>query len=479
MRFFGRNDILMRLEALWGKQSASFVTCRGRRRIGKSTLISRFASVSDARFISIEGLRPNKDVNNEAELASFASQLSVQSGSAVSTPVDWLHAFVALDHVIDDSKKTVVLLDEVSWMAAYDKTFAGTLKIAWDNYFFKKHERLVFVVCGSVSAWIRENIVDNGAFYGRRSLDLVVPELPLCECVRFWGDKIERTHVQEIVDVLSVTGGVPRYLEEIDPSLSAVENLRRLCFEPHALLRSDFDEMFNDVITKQPKLSGRIIRALKGGSRTVSELAADAGVPVGGDITSALRQLTEARLVFADGGKNPKTGATIREVRYRLSDNYSRFYLKYIEPVKDTIDAEAFVFSGLDQFAGWETLMGLQFESLVVNHYAELLKPLHLENVMIKSAAPFVKRGTKTNSGGCQIDLLLQTNSTVYVVEIKRKASIGREIIEEMNRKTQRLQLPHETSIRRALVYEGALAKSVEADGYFDAVIPFKSLLGL
>ena len=478
MRFFGRNEILAQLDALWGKRTASFVTCRGRRRIGKSTLIERFAVCSDARFIRIEGLRPGEDCDNECELRSFASQLSVQVRRDVAVPSDWLHAFVALNDVIEDDCRTVVLLDEVSWMAAYDKMFAGTLKVAWDNY-FKKHDRMVFVVCGSVSTWIKENIVDNGAFYGRRSLDVVVPELPLCDCVRFWGDTADRTRVVEILDVLSVTGGVPRYLEEIDPALSATENLRRLCFMPNALLREDFDEMFNDVVTKKVKLAGRIIRALKDGARTLSEIAGDLRIPVGGDVSEALGQLIESRLVFGDGGKNPKTGAPIREVRYRLSDNYSRFYLRHIEPVKETIDAGAFVFNGLDQFAAWNTLMGLQFESLIVNHYAELLSLLHLDNVMVTSAAPYFKRGTKTNGGGCQIDLLLQTNSAAYLVEIKRKESIGREIMDEVNTKARRLQLPREKSFRRALVYEGDLAKSVEADGFFDAIIPFRRLLNI
>ena len=81
MRFFGRNDILAQLEALWGKQTSSFVTCRGRRRIGKSTLIEHFADCSEARFIRIEGLRPDESADNETELQSFASRQVVSSCS--------------------------------------------------------------------------------------------------------------------------------------------------------------------------------------------------------------------------------------------------------------------------------------------------------------------------------------------------------------------------------------------------------------
>ena len=75
------------------------------------------------------------------------------------------------------------------------------------------------VLCGSVSSWIRDSIVQNRAYVGRRSLDMVVGELPPAECLKFWGKKSARIDSREVLDVLSVTGGVPRYLEEIKHNL--------------------------------------------------------------------------------------------------------------------------------------------------------------------------------------------------------------------------------------------------------------------
>ena len=87
--FFGRNDLLEDLDALWKKSVSSLVTCRGRRRIGKSTLIKKFAEDSDARFIKIEGLRPDADFSNEDELQSFAEQLALQSEDSGEMPTNW------------------------------------------------------------------------------------------------------------------------------------------------------------------------------------------------------------------------------------------------------------------------------------------------------------------------------------------------------------------------------------------------------
>ena len=476
--FFGRSGQIADLLALWHKRVPSLVTCRGRRRIGKSTLIEQFAKRSGARFIKIEGLRPNEKMKEADQLANFANQLAVQTGAESTPPQNWLAAFVRLDREVKDVGRTVVLLDEVSWMAYGDALFAGTLKIAWDNY-FKKHPRLVFVVCGSVSAWIKENIIDSGAFYGRRSLDIVVPELPLAECVKFWGRAAGRVDAREIIDILSVTGGVPRYLEEIDPGVSASENIRRLCFRPKGILREDFDEMFNDVITRLPTLTASVIRALTDGSLSSTEVARRIGKGKGGHVSDALEQLVESGMVAADEGKNPLTGENARIKHYRLKDNYSRFYLKYIEPEKAAIDGGAYAPGSLEQLDGWQSVLGLAFENLVVNNVPALLEPLGLASSLVVSAAPFRRISSSIAGGGVQVDLLLQTRRSVCLVEIKRRREIGREVIDEMAEKVQRLPRRKGVSVRTALVYDGHLAPIVEADGYFDSIIPFRSLMGL
>lgn len=473
--FYGREDILSDLNALWKKRAPSLVTCRGRRRVGKSTLVEKFAERSGARFIRIEGARPKAKMTNADELAAFAEQLSAATGAEDSPPSNWLNAFLRLDGKISDAERTVVLLDEVSWMAHYDLRFSSTLKVAWDGH-FKKHPKLVFFVCGSVSSWILENMIQNGSFYGRRSMDIVVPELPLSECAKFWGRAASRIDSREIVDVLSVTGGIPRYLEEIDPGATANENIRRLAFRPKSLLREDFDEMFTDVITRLPSLTALVVRTLVDDARTVSDVASILGMDKNGHLSSVLSQLEEAGIVSADEGKNPASGRQMREKHYRLRDNYTRFYLKYVEPVKNTIDGGTFAFGSLDELRGWESVMGLAFENLVVNNAAQLTARLGIGGAHVMSCAPYRKSGKK---GGVQVDLLIQTPRSVYVVEAKRRREIGGDIVAEMEERVSKIPKKPGRSVRTALVYDGKLAPIVEAEGYFDAVVPFRLLLGL
>ncbi len=187
-----------------------------------------------------------------------------------------------------------------------------------------------------------------------------------------------RLSTTETLDLLSLTGGVPKYLEEISPELSVDENFRRLCFLPRSLL--------------------------------------------------------------------------FRE------------------------KAGHFEFVSLEQLNGWDSILGLQFENLVLNHVGDLFPHLGLERSLVLSAAPYVQNATKRIEG-CQIDLLIRTERMLMVVEIKRRREIRHEVVDEVAEKIRKLKYDRRLSIRTALVYDGLLSPSVEADRFFDFIVPADILL--
>ena len=470
--FFGREDQLSCLSQLWKKRTSSLVTCRGRRRIGKSSLIETFAARSRCRFIEISGAAIQPKMNNADQLSHFCEQLADQStlpkGIIAET---WMAAFRLLSSVINKDERTVVLLDEVSWMGRFDPNFAGALKTVWDKE-LKKHDRLVMVVCGSVSTWIQRNILESSAFAGRLSLNLVVEELPLKECRKFWGEKASRLSAEEIVDVLSVTGGVPKYLEEIDPSVSADENIRRLCFSENGPLVDEFNQIFSEIFEDTARLKKNILRALKNGPLPAVEIAEAIGVDRNGHLTRNLDELATAGFIAREDGLNPATGKPLKIATYRIKDNYTRFYLHHMEPRMSAIKAGSFAFSSLAGLAGWKTIIGLQFENLVVSHYREFLPRLNLGSALITSAAPYRKAG----EAGVQVDLLLQMANCAYVIEIKHQAKIEAAIESEIEKKLRRLPVRGRKSIRTALIYCGELDPSVAEHGFIDVLIPIEEV---
>ena len=470
--FVGRERDLRDLEALWGRDHGVLVTCRGRRRIGKSTLIEEFAARTADRFVCIEGLPPRKGMTDAAQRRWFCEKVAEYAGKEPVCAATWSLAFAQLDELLSSGvgRKTVVLLDEISWLGGYNPDFPGYLKEAWDRK-FRKHPGLVFILCGSVSAWIAENILDSTGFVGRDSLDIELKELPPFQCQQLLGPAAERMSVREKIDLLSVTGGVPKYLEDVRPELSVDENVRRMCFMPRGILFREFDETFNGVFGRKAKVRGRILRMLMSGPKSAAELAKLDGKAPNGSYARALKDLRMAGYVAGDGGLNPLTGEPLREERFRISDNYTRFYLHYIEPRRRMVRDDLFEFSSLEQLKGLESMFGLQFENLVLNNLQILFPMLGLEASLVLSAAPYCQRAASGREG-CQIDLMIQTQRMLMAVEIKRRREIGHGIIDEFDAKVKKLKFGDRLSLRTALIYDGRLSPSVAADRYFDFIIP-------
>ena len=117
------------------------------------------------------------------------------------------------------------------------------------------------ILSGSMSSWIEENIISSTGYFGRVELDIVLKELPLYDCNHFWEPYQDKVSSYEKFKVLCVTGGVPRYLESIDPKSSAEENIRRLFYRKEGLFFKEFDRIFSDLYaSKSPykKIVGRL-----------------------------------------------------------------------------------------------------------------------------------------------------------------------------------------------------------------------------
>jgi len=477
-KFVGRDEQLDDLTSLWRKDVSSLVAVRGRRRIGKSTLIREFASRTAQTYIEIEGLPPDKEMTNQRQLDHFAASLAAQTKASAEPIANWIEAFKRLDGEIDDGVRTVVLIDEISWMGGYDVNFPGALRTAWETY-FHRHSKLVVAVCGSVSSWIRENILDNTGFTGRFSRDFVLSELSLSECAEFWRGARDRVSPREIFDVLSVTGGVPRYLEEIDYGLTAEENIRRMCFSPSGELFKDFDAIFSPLFGTETALKRQILEAVADGPLSGSELERRFGLERNGRMSAVLRELKEGGFLSDDPSVNPATGSPARVGRYRLRDNYTRFYLKFVAPRKAQILAGTFRFVSLGALPSWNAVMGLQFENLIVNNAMSLIPHLRLGNAIVESAAPYrnMRKDDDGEKSGCQVDLLIQTPMTAYAVEIKRKRQIDESVIAEMQERIRKIPLRKGVSSRAVLVYDGELDPAVEGAGFFDAIVPAERFL--
>ena len=304
-KFVGRKQELEQLARLLEKKSSSLIVIRGRRRIGKTTLIQHFAQLNQLRLITITGLPPTPSTTAEMQRKEFAEQLCSQFNLPPIATSEWSDLFRHLNRAVTN-QRIVVLLDEISWMSSEDPDFLGKLKNAWDNE-LKKNSNLILALCGSVSSWIEKNILSNTGFLGRLSRQFDLKQLSLRECYQFWQDAPGTTSPYEIFKVLAITGGIPRYLEEILPHRSAEQNIQMLCFEPEGFLVDEFERIFSDALIHRSPKYRLIIRQLCEQVLEADAIVDSVGERRGGTLTNYLDDLELAGFITRDFTWNFKT----------------------------------------------------------------------------------------------------------------------------------------------------------------------------
>lgn len=313
---------------------------------------------------------------------------------------------------------------------------------------------------------------------GRISYRLTLNELALQDCNQFWLKFGGRISSYEKFKVLSITGGIPRYLEEIKPAFSAEENIRALCFMKGGPLVHEFKDIFSDIFSRRSHVYKKIVQILSGGAQDIKSLCRELNITQTGLISDYLDDLMKSGLISRDYTWNIVSGAISRLSHFRLSDNYMRFYLKYIDKNLLKIENDDFSFKSLSALPGFEGMMGLQFENLVLKNRAYIKKCLHISTEEVICDNPFFQR-KNARQPGCQIDYLIQTKfGGLYVCEIKfSRHPIHMDVIAEVQKKLDGLYYPKGFSIRPVLIHVNGVHEDVINSGFFASIIDFSALL--
>ncbi len=472
--FTGRKRELQDLKSLLGKKSASLVVIRGRRRIGKSRLVDEFSK--EAHSVTFTGLPPDKNTTAQSQREEFARQLRMVFGLPGLKADDWGDLFTMLSKALPN-EPIIVMLDEITWMGSKDPSFLGKLKIVWDLYFSKMPD-LILILCGSVSSWIEKNILSSTGFLGRVSLKIHLRELSLQECSQLLEKIGFRGSTQEKFIILSLTGGVPWYIEQINPQFMALENIHRLCFSPNGLFVDEFKNIFHDLFGKRSKIYKKIVEFLANGPADNTTIASNIHYASSGKLSEYLEELVVAGYLRQEHTWGLKTGKESRNSRYRIRDNFLRFYLKYMLPNLSKIERDSFKNISLFSIPSWESIMGLQFENLVLNNRDLLLQELGICSEEVVYDNPFFqKKGVQKE--GCQIDYLIQTRfGNLFVCEIKfSRNPIAHNVIEEMKTRLSTLQAPRGYAKIPVLIHVNGVTSEVKESGFFSRIIDFGKLL--
>ena len=308
-------------------------------------------------------------------------------------------------------------------------------------------------------------------FLGRVHLDLTLDELPLYHCAPLLATGHNYQTNYEKFKIVAVTGGIPSYLERIDPSVSADANIHRLCFTREGFLFREFDLLFHDLFQK--KLFYRqLIAAVAEKPVDLTGIYRKLSVHKAGYISACIEELIEAGFLARHYTWNFKSGGATKHSLIRIIDNYTRFYFRCIKPNRAAVERRAPRLP-----PGSDGIFGLQFENLILKNRAAIWRQLGISAEDIVFDNPYWQTAIQ-RTRGCQIDYAIQCrNNTVYVCEIKfSKAPLPPAVISEVDTKIRTLSKPRNFTFRPVLIHVNGVDDALAEARYFDAVIDFGEL---
>lgn len=333
----------------------------------------------------------------------------------MAAPRNWTEAFEALQYDIEKAEgKVVIFLDELPWMATRRSNLMFELDHYWNNK-WAGMSNVILVVCGSASSWIIKKIIKGkGGFYKRTTLKLNIKSFSLSETreyLRYKGVKLSDKH---IVSLYMALGGIPYYLNQVEPKQTSQKNIQRLFFDENPPLLDEFNVLF-DSLFYDPGPYKEIIQILSSKREGMTWAAIQSMVPSassGGTLTKRLEDLS-----FSGFITRYRPWHDIGEKFYKVTDEFCLFYLRWVEPnMGSSFDEDYWLFqSSKPAYHSWA---GYAFEIVCRKHINKILRA-----VGIRSGSPMNPwRYTPSSwsEEGAQIDLVIeQLDNAITLLEVK------------------------------------------------------------
>jgi hypothetical protein len=237
----------------------------------------------------------------------------------------------------------------------------------------------------------------------------------------------------QIIELYMAMGGIPQYLKEIKAGESSTQAIDRLCFNKDGPLFYEFQELYVALFDRADKHL-EVVKALanKPSGLSRNELIEIGGVKTGGTLTTVLDELMESGFIidyFPFGKKH-------RDIIFKLSDEYSLFYLKFIEKSKST---GAGTWISKSTSASWMVWSALAFENICIKHIPQIKKALGISGIYTEHSIWRYKPQLSSDLKGAQVDLLFDRNDKcINLIEIKfsmKEFVIDKKYAEELKQK--------------------------------------------
>ena len=409
------------LDELLNSDNPEFLAIYGRRRVGKTYLIREFFKNKKVIFFNTTG---SKEGTLSEQINHFTKEIGSKfyNGAILKLSKNWDETFELLTKAISTTaknKKIILFLDEFPWMATRKSRLLQNLDYYWNQH-WSRDNRVKLIICGSSASWIINKIINNkGGLHNRITKQMLLEPLNLINTKIFLNKQGVKLNNRQILQIYMVTGGVPYYLSVIKKGLSATQIIDQIAFKKKSLLIDEFENLFSSLFSEH-EICERIIRVISQYQYGIAqeELFKKLGKNTKGKLgLTKLKELEDAGFIMSFKPLFHQR----RGIYYKLIDEYTLFYLKWIEPIKKTLLKKTLPSQYWEKqqvSASWNSWSGLAFESICYKHISQISKALQLPAAIPSTWRYSPKKGSKKE--GAQIDLLFdRDDDAITLCEIK------------------------------------------------------------
>lgn len=451
------------LKEAYNSEYSQFVAVYGRRRIGKTFLVRETFEYS----FTFQHAGAAKE-SLKGQLGLFRTSLQDFGYSDCPELKTWHEAFNQLKVLIQNSKskKKIIFLDEAAWMDTPKSNFLSALEHFWNSWASNRKDVLL-IICASATSWIINKVFKNrGGLHNRVTVRIPLAPFTLKECELYSKERGLKLNRYQILNLYMVMGGVALYWSILDKRLSAVQNIDQLFFNKDAKLNGEFNDLYNSLF-KHPEAYKAIVVAL--GKHlpglTRQELLKHTGQADNGVFSDRLEELEECGFIMKMRAfpKNKK------ESIYKLCDNFTIFYFKYIKTNAGIEDFWTKNFKS-QSIRSWS---GFAFERVCLQHIGQIKKAIGIAAVSTTEHMwRFVPEKGEKGIKGAQIDLLIDRDDNVISVCEMKWASEEFVIqkADDADIKNKVSALERETGTKKAIHVTMVTTYGVKHNMYYDEI---------
>ena len=405
MNFLGREKEILVLEKEYARDGG-FVVIYGRRRIGKTTLIKQFIKSKTAFYFLA-----TKEVESQS-MKRFAGVIARTTGNSVLQKAafsDWLDLFQAVADYKPNEKK-VLVIDEFPYLVKVNDSFPSILQNAWDEIL--KDSNVMLILCGSLISMMKKHALSyESPLYGRRTAQMRIAPLPFTTVY-----ENQKLSFEEAAEQYSITGGVPKYMEFFSDGQPLYEQIKENVLSKNGFLYEEPNFLLTDEV-QVPTNYFSIIKVIADGNHKLGTIAEILGLETSA-LTPYLKTLSELGFTEKQVPVTEKNAEKTRKGLYFISDNFLRFWFRYVYPYKGELELDNTQIS-LDELDKdfKEKFVAFAYEDICKEIFARLCSDKAIDFTPSKIGSYWLN----DKSGNTQIDVMAvdTVNKRLFAGECK------------------------------------------------------------